>query len=282
MKITLDASDVMRTYDRGLRRLYALDGFDQRKVLRAETGVILKTWAGRTKVARADTVELYARYRAGKRAFGLTSAGKNMFGITVNTGRREGTPGMVWFRTARKKWQTPASIYSGGYISQNHLHFKDDDWARIEAGMVTYANELKHILPASQKAVGLARQSVIQIADGLGLDLNAVKGGGSLSAAGIAKARAAIASTGSQYTNGGGTDNGDPVKYYIAFFNTYPMNQKLGMDRALLSIINGRAKYIEQSYKKGAFDSMKNTVRAFPNLFRQTGLDVPASDETAA
>lgn len=273
MKVTLDARAAVDNYQRAFRELRRLTGFDHREVLRAEAGVILKTWAGRTKVASPKTAELFARYRAGKRAFGLTQAGKNMYGISVNTGRRDGAPGMVWFRTARKKWQTPASIYSSGHISQNNLHFKDDDWARIEAGMVAYSNELKKILPASAKAVGLARQSVIQIADGLGIDLAQVKGGGNLSAAGIAKARAAIASNGHQYANGTGSEGGDNTTAYIQLFNSYPLNTKIGMDHILLGIIAGRAGYINKSYAKGAFDSIKNTAKAFPNLYTR-GMDV--------
>lgn len=281
MKVTIDASEVLQQYRAGFRRLAALEGFDHKAILRAEAGVILKTWAGRTKVANAYTAELFARAKAAKRAFGANHINKNPFGITVNTGRRDGFPGTVWFRTARKKFMTPGVISENGSIKQSHLHFKDDDWARIEAGMVTYANELKKALPAAVKSSGLARQSVIQIADDLGIDLGAVKGGGNLSATGIAKARAAIASNGHQYKNGSGSEGGDAVRCHVELINRLPYNQKAGMDSVLLSIIAGRAKYIERSYQKGAFDSMSRTVKAFPNIFRGTGLDVPPLEDAA-
>lgn len=276
MTVTVDASAAVLEYQRAFRKLAELSGFSQRDTLRAEAGVIIKTWAGQTKVATKDSAELFARYRAGKRAFGINRAGRNMFGITVNTGRGRGAPGMVWFRTARNRWQTPANIYSGGYISQNHLHFKDDDWARIEAGMVTYAAELTKILPAAERARGLARQSVVIIADALGIDLGSVKGGGGLSAAGIAKARAAIASNGTRYVNGGGKDDGNEIKYYVEFFNNYPMNVKIGMDSALGRILANRARFIEMAYQKGAFDSIKKTAASFPNLYAK-GLETPAA-----
>ena len=47
----LDATEVMRQYSSALRRLASLTGFSQSTVLRAEAGVILKQWAGKTKVA---------------------------------------------------------------------------------------------------------------------------------------------------------------------------------------------------------------------------------------
>lgn len=281
MKVTLDAREVLDAYNRGLRRLYALEGFSQRQVLAAEAGVILRAWASRTPIAKPETTELFARARASKRAFGAGGTKNNPYGITVNTGRRDGAPGMVWFRTQRKKFQTPATIYSGGYISQNHLHFKDNDWARIEAGMVAYSNELKTILPASQKARGLAMQSIVQIADDLAINLANVKGGGNLSAANLNRAKSAVASDGAARKNGTGKQSGDETKCLIELANLYKLNAKIGMDRTLLQVISGRAKYIEQSYQKGAFDSMKNTVRAFPNVFKQTGLDVAAPPETA-
>ena len=53
IKAKLDASEVMRQYSTALRRLSELTGFSQKQVLLSEAGVILKTWAGRTKVSTA-------------------------------------------------------------------------------------------------------------------------------------------------------------------------------------------------------------------------------------
>jgi hypothetical protein len=53
------------------------------------------------------------------------------------------------------------------------------------------------------------------------------------------------------------------------------------MDTELLRIVAGRAKYIEMGYQKGAFDSMKRTIKAFPNLLRDIGLDMPAPPDEA-
>jgi hypothetical protein len=244
-------------------------------VLRAEAGVILKTWAGRVKVSTEAKAE--RRMRSGIAwKMGIQSAGgSNPYGITVNDASRGGGLGMVWFRTKKNKWQTPGTIYSGGHFSQNHLHFKADDWARIEAGAVTYGKMLAERRPKVMASLGLSRQSVIQIAEDLGIDLMSVKGG-KLSAAGYAKGKAAMASNGAQYKNGSGFQGGNDVKCYIDLLNHLPYNRKIGMDSQLLSIVSSRAKYIEQSYQKGAFDSMKKTAAAFPNLFKVSGMDVSA------
>lgn len=291
MRITMDASSVMTAYSAAFRKLRALEGFDQQAILLAEAGVILKTWAGRTKVAKAETVNLFARYRAGKRAFGATSAGKNEYGITVNTGRRGGEPGLVWFRTdgttrmtakgkqAGKPFQLAGHISDSGVFSPSWLHYRKSDFDKINQGAHRYGQELKKILPASLKAVGLARQAVVQIADDLGIDLSRVKGGGGLSDAAIAKARAAMASNGSQYKNGSGSEGGDDTKAFVQLLSRYPLGSKIGMDLTLLAVVAGRAKYIETAYQKGAFDSLNRTMKAFPNVFAQVPLTTPVLTE---
>ncbi len=273
MNVRIDPSRAVAAYSSAFRKLRELEGFSQAQILRAEAGVILKTWAGRTKVANPHAAELFARYRATKRAFGQTSAGKNPYGISVNSGRRNGVPGVVWFRTKRGKYQEAGLIYPSGYISQRNIHFKDDDWARIEAGMVAYAAELKTILPGAQNAIGLARQSVIQIADALGIDLLSVRGGGQLSSAAITKARGAIASNGRFYQNGIGQAGDAGTTSYVNLFTRFPLGGKIGMDSTLALILAGRAGYIEQSYKKGAFESVRSAAKAFPNLFNLSGLN---------
>jgi len=121
-----------------------------------------------------------------------------------------------------------------------------------------------------RRSVGLARQSVVQIADALGIDLLTVKGGGTLSDAGIAKARAALASNGQSYRNGIGLQGGNKVYDHVDLINTLPYGRKIGMDRTLLSVLNGQNKYFEKSYAKGAFDSQRKACAGYPNLFKFT------------
>jgi hypothetical protein len=117
-------------------------------------------------------------------------------------------------------------------------------------------------------SIGLSRQSVVQIADALGIDLLRVQGGGTISGAAIASARASVATTGKTYRNGTGARGGDQVRAYVDLVNRLPYGRKIGMDRTLLGVLAGQNKYFERSYAKGAFDTQKAAIRAFPNLFK--------------
>lgn len=266
-----DPRAAVAAYSSAFKRFRELPGFDQQTVLRAEAGSILKTWAGRTKVGTDKRAILRARARAISNAIGRNKAGKNGLEISINSGRRGGFPGEVWFRTRNNRFQQAGVVSDGGTYKPAWIHFKKDDWElSINYGATRAAEEMKKLIPNATKSVGLARQSIIQIADDLGIDLNAVPGGG-VSASGIAKARAAVASSGRGYKNGVGTQGGDAVRSYVQLICRLPYLQKIGMDRTLAGVVAGRAKYIEASYAKGAFDSLKRVEAAFPNIARVSG-----------
>lgn len=272
MKVTLDGSAAAAAYSTAFRRLQELPGFDHRLVLLAEAGSILKRWAGETKVGTQKQASFRARNRAGKRAFGYTSISKNPYGITVNTGSRGGFPGEVWYRHPKSgNFQQAGMVSNSGSFTPSWIHWKSEIWNRIHTGGQLYGEQLRTILPLAPKSIGFARQSVIQIADELGIDLSQVKGGG-ISSAGITKARAAIASSGKAYKNGLGYQGGDEVRCYIDIINRLPYGQKIGMDRSLARVLSGRAKFIETAYKKGAFASMRYAARSFPNIFNVSRL----------
>lgn len=285
MKVTMDARPAAKAYSRAFQRLRQLPGFDLKAVLRAEAGSILKQWAARTPVASQREATFRARLRAAKAA-GVTRAGT--YDITVNTGARKGEPGVVWFRSnsaaSNKKfnsglrwaWQYAGEVSDGGQFTPAWKHYRSSDWRNISEGAQKYGQLLAGMVPKSRASIGLSRQSVIQIADQLGIDLASVRGTG-VSAAGIAKARAAMNSRGQSYKNGNGYQGGDNVRAYVTLINRLPYGDKIGMDRSLASVLAGRAKYIETSYQKGAFDSMKRAASAFPNIFDASGLTVSSA-----
>ncbi len=278
MTIAFDARPAVAAYRMAFGRLRELEGFDHRSIMRAEAAVILKTWAGRTPVATEEKLRTRARLSS-LRGLGLTRA-ENGNTITINAGIKRGEAGNVWFRTqgpfkrsgrTGKPWILMGNVdFDSGRVSPppSPRHLKSADWAAvvssINAARAEYPKRLKQVM-ASQ---GLARQSVIQIADNLGIDLAQVRGGGTLSAAGIAKARAALASNGRRYANGVGYQGGDNTRCFVELINTLPYNAKIGMDRVLAGVLHGRAMYIERSYEKGAFDSIARVSRAFPELMR--------------
>lgn len=266
MNARLDVSSVTRAYTQAFSRLRALPGFDQRQVLRAEMASILKSWAGETPVSTQREVNFRARTVAAKRAFdGQTKIDRVPYGITVNTGLKGGHPGEVWFRHPSKRFQQAGLVSSSGTFTASWIHWRSESWRKIEAGAAAYGAELARELPAAKHSIGLARQSIVQSADALGIDLAGVAGRG-ISASAVGKARAAVASSGRAYRNGAGTAAGDATRCYIEAVNRLPYAAKIGMGRTVLSILARRAKYIETSYRKGAFDSMASVSKAFPNL----------------
>jgi hypothetical protein len=266
MKIAFDGQAAADAYTRAFRRLHELPGFDPVAGLKAEAGSILKAWAGRTKVADQASTMKRARLAATK-ALGLARFESQAHAVTITAGIR-GDAGAIWLRTRRKIPQHVGHVdVMGSGVRFRHRHVHSDDWAAIVASVNAYRTSYPKALKSALRSVGLSRQSVIQIADDLGIDLNAVKGQG-IGAAGIAKARAAIASNGRVYKNGTGTSGGDKVKSYVELINRLPHGIKIGMDRTLAGVLSGRAKFIETAYQKGAFDSVRSAAKAFPNLLK--------------
>lgn len=287
--VRMDASVVMAAYSQTLRRLAQLSGFDQRQVLLAEAGVILKTWAGRTKVGTVEKADRAARLRA-IRKLGYTGSNrqKDRGDVTVNAGYRPAPFGRVWIKVRKSAGQKSFILARGpGFAAptgsatftwhRRRLHGANGGrstsakWmANVVDAQQDVESALKRAIPAGRASIGLSRQSVLQIADSLGIDLLRVEGGGTLSAAGIAKARAAMASTGKSYRNGYGAQGGAGGFDYVDLINRLPYGRAIGMDRMLLGVLAGRAKYFERSYAKGAFDSQRRACAAYPNLFRVT------------
>lgn len=275
--IRLDASKVVETYSRAFRHLQKLEGISIPDLLTAEAGVILKTWAGKVKVANQAEIEDRARYVALKR-FGATIANRPG-DVSVNVGLR-GPEGLVWLRTEGtrrgKRWGRTSSarpfhlvgrLSRDGRFTAVHHHFKNRDWSEIQDTVTTAAELIRLETARGEKSVGLARQSVVQIADDLGIDLLKVKGG-RLSAAGIAKARAAMSRRGIAYKNGIGVRSGDADRTVIDLLNRLPYGSKINLGGELLGVLKGRAKYLETSVAKGALDSLAAAQRAFPEVFR--------------
>lgn len=275
IRAKLDASQVTRAYSAALRQLARLTGFDQKQVLLGEAGIILKTWAGRTKVAtQADADRRSWVHILGKRGLDLGTA-REPGDISVNIGQR-GPFGRVWVRTKKGKFRLAGQIDKNSYAFRPmNFHWSRGTWIDIKEAAADVAFQARKKIPKGRRAAGLARQSVVQIADSLGIDLLTVKGGGSLSAAGIAKARAALATTGRAHKNGSGSVLGDREKTVVTLINRLPYGIPQKMDRTLLGVMAGRAKFFEKSYAKGAFDSMAQSARAYPwlRIRRPAGLN---------
>src|SRR4051812_18051805 len=92
----LNADEIAAKFSESIRTIAKLQGFSERTVTLAEVGVVLKTCAGRTKVAKPDAITRAARLRV-LRGLGFTKA-DGPGSVTINAGIR-GHAGRVWFRT---------------------------------------------------------------------------------------------------------------------------------------------------------------------------------------
>jgi hypothetical protein len=264
IKARIDASAVMRSYSSALRRLSDLTGKPQMEVLRGEAGIILKACMARTKVATDAKITRRAKisaYRFSRRQVGndpTANKGATPIGFgSINLGLRAGREGMVWYRTKNNKWQP---VYGPGFSKGFHMLSKD--WPKVGPMVDLYRRALPNDVEAGKRAAGLARQSWLQIADALRINLNAVPG--ALSQEGLMKARRALAQSGKYYVNGVGYELGTRERAQLQLINSLPYGIAIGMDKTLLGVIAGRAKYFERSYAAGAFDSARRVARAYP------------------
>ena len=275
--LTLPAAEVA-AFTAGLRALARAVPVSSKQVLRAEAGVILKTWAGRTKVATKPTADRRTwSHILGRSGLGLSGADRARpadTAITVNSGIR-GAFGRVWVRTTRDAANPLGDRYrlagtispTGQSFSPENYRWKTRDWVAISAVVSAVADQSRRKLPRGRASIGLARQSVVQIADDLGIPLETVRGGGSLSAAGIAKARRALAVTGRTYRNGTGRESSQSTRaFFIELVCTFPAGTAIGMDRTLAGVLIGRTRFFEQSVAKGTFATLARVARAYPNL----------------
>lgn len=245
-----------------MRDVVTVTGESAETVTRGFAGRILKRWAGKTKVAEKPSITLRARTRAA--VLSDASQGKVRY-TTVNTGRKGREPGIVWHRTRKGKFQVAGQIVAESAFVPSWLHYSNSDWEMIKTTATKYAYELRRGLAAGLKAAGLSRQSVVQIADTIGIDLSKVPGQG-ISLAGIAKARAAIASNGNHYQNGTGKAQWISQKFIIEMINNFPLGKKAGMDVVLAGVISSEIKYYERNMAEGVFLAQSRVAKAYPFL----------------
>lgn len=269
-----DAIELKKFSDAG-RTIAAAVGTSVELWARAEAGVILKAWAGKTKVATEKSVTTSAilrAYRHARRAAGF-GADKNKGSTgpgqaSINLGIRGGIAGKVYYRT-RKKGAAGGraglqDVYGPGFSKGKHI--ADRDYGAVAAMVAIYRAEVDRLVEAAKRAVGLSRQSIVQIADDLHIRLEDVKGGGTLSAAGIGKARRALASSGTYYRNGYGVISQNAREFYVTLVNRYPKIGPLFMDQTLRWVIMGRLKYFQRNLEEGTFLAASRAAKAYPYL----------------
>lgn len=249
-----------------VKEIARMTGFSERQVTLAEAGSILKQWAGRTKMARPDQIDLRTRVKV-LHALGLTksdpAAGRK---VTINAGRR-GTAGLVYFLTNHKqRFFRVGGVqgFDGSAFNAAKGNWDNKTGANIRDAVADSGAALRKAIPMARKSAGLARQSVVQIADDLGIRLENVPGGGASTAA-IAKARAAISSSGRYYVNGLAAEHEQAGKsYFVTLINRLPYHAKAGLDATLAGVLAGRVGLFRRTFANGAFKSIAAAAHNYP------------------
>lgn len=248
-------------FQRAVRGLAQFSGAAIKQVIRAEAGSILKACAGDTKVATQQETDLRARVRA-IRDLELTGGRRNSDAtISVNAGLR-GAYGRVFKR--KRDGTGWRRTHEAGFRPINQ-HYRRGDWIDLQEAIATVKSAVTRALPLARASVGLARQSWVQIGDDIGIRLEDVPGG-RLSASGLAKARAALASNGRAYVNGMGEEFAAAQSYFVQLTNRLPYAQRIGLDSILVKNVNARVRFFQRNVETGVFDALNKTARAYPGL----------------
>ena len=229
-----------------------------------EAAITLKLWVSGVPAASEAKAVIRGRSRAaGKAKVQRASIG----GASVNTGRRGGTPGTVFLRPTpgrgKLKFLGAGSVSDSGVVSWRARHYKGPDWARMLATVENYAKIMPKMVEAGKGAVGLARQSIVQIADSLGIALESVKAGG-ISGEEISKARRALASDGQPHVNGEGKRENLNGKFSIELIDRYPRITQSGIDSALERVVANRMSFQRTEVDRIMLGAAQKTARANP------------------
>ncbi len=242
----------------GVNYAAKLTGFSPKRIIMAEAGSVLKACAAETPIADKAKVEQGAFLRALKGSR-LTGHGP----VTVNAGVRgeKGTRGRVFMR--KKDGQGYRRTHNTGFQPINQ-HYSNADWQMLK-GIVDAAEEkTERALARAPDSMALARGSWVRIADHAGINLEDVPGG-RISAAAIAKARAAKAFKGQEVNNGTSVTLDEKGRFGLTLINRYPGGQapKLSFGRLLAVKIAGRAKFLATACQKGFDGSLEQTTKLF-------------------
>jgi hypothetical protein len=274
MSLSIDITRFNLMIDEMGRRV----GLNTKYVMRKEVGSILKKWAGLVKVTPPDQSERKSRQFL---VHNICGSGKGVpaeRGAWINIGNRSDKRntlgvGGVWWRTPNTK--SGESRFIAIRAGQGGGYTKRDGRKRAPLSALTataqYDGRIAAEIVKGMGARSLARQSVVQAADMIGIRLEDVEGGG-ISAEGLRKARSAIASNGRFYQNGAGSEAETAKGMIITVTNRLPYGKGAKLDTKLEQAIRGRVSFFEKNLGMGVFKDYKTIADKYPGM--KVGLNI--------
>ncbi len=223
----------------------------------AESAQILSGWAALVSAQTVPQAEQRARNRVLNR-LGLTKGAE-----TINTGLR-GPEGRVWVKTRKGKWVLAGVVaHNAGPFTPTHRKLGAGEWGAANDSVQAYQAEAG-VIAMAKRTIGLARQSIIQIGDMLGIDLGRIAGG--LSGADISRARSAVAGDGQTYQNGFGVRQKSAGAFSVELINRYPNLHQAKIDSALSQVVSSRAELMAETLSGRLGTAAQRVAAAFPYL----------------
>ncbi len=223
----------------------------------AESAQIMSGWVALVNAQTVPEAETRARTRV-LRGLGLTRGAE-----TINSGLR-GPEGRVWVKTRRGKWKMAGVVaHNAGPFTPTRHKLAAGEWGAATDSVQAYQGEAG-VISMAKRTIGLARQSIVQIGDMLGIALERVAGG--LSGGEIAQARGAIAGDGKTYQNGFGVRQKSNGAFSIELINRYPNLHQAKIDSALSQVVSSRAELMAETLNGRLGTAAQRVAAAFPYL----------------
>ncbi len=223
----------------------------------AESAQILSGWAALVNAQTVEQAETRGRTRV-LRKLGLTRGAE-----TINSGLR-GPEGRVRVKTRRGKYQLAGVVgHNAGPFTPTRHKLAAGEWGGAIDSVQAYQGEAG-VIAMAKRTIGLARQSIVQIGDMLGIALERIAGG--LTAGDIARARSAVAGDGQTYQNGFGVRQKSAGAFSIELINRYPNLHQAKIDSALAQTVSGRIELMEAALSGKLGTATQRVAAAFPYL----------------
>lgn len=220
-------------------------------VILSETGHVLERTIDLTKGATAAGITASVNSK-------FNNFGDGRYG-TANT--RNVDPRISIAPTAGHKWwvSRDANGKRTFYIMNGGRRWSKARWAAYQNEELQRQMQLRQFLPKAKGARGLAKRSWLQIAQDLGIPLEAI----------AAYVRGARPSSGKEYTNGSGKEFRGTDTFFIEIANNYPAlaDGRLPGHSILQRAINGRLAFFAKNLEKGVFENLAARAQKYPGVF---------------
>ncbi len=226
--------------------------------IRMEAAAVIKTAALMHKPAKAADVRKQAR----RRVMSRIDDGSGQL-ITINSGKRGGTPNRIWYRDSWGHWHIVGTWSGGNRLPSDGWHLPNGQWSEVKRLWKSELNDAREEITAALRSRGLTIKSWVQILDALNLPLQQV--------APISKpipsyALNAMPRSGKPYKNGTVSETEAPGYFLLETTNTSPLAIKLDGARKIEAAIRNREGAYRNALKHGVFESASETAKRYPGI----------------